>query len=292
MARVLITGAGGFLGRALCPALARSHTVWGVLRPPGSAALDVRPVVADLSPGWTDGLDGPVDVVVWLAQSRAYRDFPAGARDMFEVNESAFFELLEWSRRSGVRRFIFASTGSVYRSSSLPLAESDPCDVTSMYAATKLNAEHLLCQYSPFFDCVIGRLFALYGPEQTGTLIAETIARVRDDIPVSLVGGIGPTLTPLYVADCARIISSLLEMERTDNPMILNLAGPETVTLVQIVRAVGSLLGKQPAIEEREGTPASLVADITKLRRLLPRLSFRSLADGLEETVVSGGLPR
>lgn len=227
-------------------------------------------------------------MVVWLAQSGAYRDFPAGARDMFEVNERAFFELLEWSRRSGVRRFIFASTGSVYRSSPLPLVESDPCDVTSMYAATKLNAEHLLRQYSPFFDCIIGRLFVLYGPLQAGTLIADTIARVRDAVPVPLIGGTGPMLTPLYVGDCVRIFSALVEMEPTDNPIIVNLAGPETVTLVQIVRAVGSLLGKEPAVEEREGTPASFVADITKLRRLLPQLSFRSLAEGLEETVVSG----
>ena len=292
MARVLITGASGSLGRALCPRLAQSHTVWGVLRAPRSASTGVRPVVTDLSPGWTDGLEGPVDVVVWLAQSRAYREFPAGARDMFEVNERAFFELLEWSRRSGVRRFLFASTGSVYRSSPLPLVESDPCEVASMYAATKLNAEHLLCQYSPFFDCIVGRLFALYGPEQAGTLIANTIGRVRAAIPVWLVGGTGPTMTPLYVGDCGLIISSLVEMERTDNPMIVNLAGPETVTLEQIVRAVGSLLGKEPVVEGREGTPASFVADITKLRRLLPRLSFRSLAEGLEETVLSEGLPR
>jgi hypothetical protein len=146
---VLITGSAGFIGRRVADrweqgSLGRVRFGWSARR-----GFDLS--VA----GWTRGLPGDgADVVVHLAQSRRYREFPEGADDMFRVNVAATSELLEWSRTHGVGRFLFASTGTIYAPGPGKLAESAECRPGSMYAATKLAAELLIQRYAGLFDVV------------------------------------------------------------------------------------------------------------------------------------------
>ena len=68
-------------------------------------------------------LPSHIDGVLHLAQSHAYRDFPAGAVDMFRVNVASTASLLEYARRAGASRFYLASTGSVYEPYTRGMAE-------------------------------------------------------------------------------------------------------------------------------------------------------------------------
>ncbi len=287
MTTILVTGAGGFVGRSLLRSPAWER-VRAVVRSPFPAPEAVEFVRADLSqPGWTAALDGPADVVVSLAQSGRFRDFPDGARDMFLVNEAAVFELLEWSRRNGVRRFVQASTGSVYAALDSPgdLAETHPCVPRSLYAASKLNAENLVRQYAQFFTCVIARLFTVYGPGQRGMLIANMIDRVVAGQPIRLDQGVGPTMTPIYGEDCAGALARLTETALPENTFVVNVAGPERLTLADVVARIAAGLGREAVLEKAAGVPEWLAADTRCLRAILPGLAFTPFDFGLDLTL-------
>ena len=287
--RVVVTGASGFLGRRVVQRLSDAQDVLAVRRRGGAAVAGVTLVRGDLGAGWTAALPERADVVVWLAQSRRYREFPDGAEDMFGVNVVALFEVLEWARRSGVRRFFYASTGSVYAPGAGPFAEDAPVAAATFYAATKLGGEQLARQYAGFFEVVIGRIFAMYGPGQADMAMARIIDAAAAGQPVRLRGGIGMELTPLYVDDAAGIVAGLIEVPLPENPLVVNLAGPDVTTLAAVAAEAAAASGSRVEPVTEPGEPARLTADTRRLRALLPTLAFHELAAGIAATVAARG---
>jgi nucleoside-diphosphate-sugar epimerase len=287
--RVVVIGAGGFIGARVVARLAGRHAVVGLVRRAPAEASLATFVTADLGPGWTSVLHEPADVVIWLAQSRRHREFPGGAADMFRVNETALFAALEWAREHGVRRFIYASTGSVYAPAEGPMTEACPVGATSFYAATKLNGETLAAQYGGLFDVVIGRVFGVYGPGQAGMAVARVIESAARGRPVPLTGGVGMEFSPLYVEDAAEIFARLASAPLPSSPLIVNVAGPDVTTLAAIAELAARAGGAQAQLGHEAGRPARIIADIRKLRAVLPDLTFHGLAEGVAATVAALG---
>jgi UDP-glucose 4-epimerase len=262
---ILITGSAGFIGRALTEKLLQSsgHTIYGIDRTPLKIDHErYKAVQVDVTkPGWTEHLNFPVDIVIHLAQSSRYREFPQGAPDMFRVTVQATFELLEWSRRKNIKKWLYSSTGNVYRPSSKLLNEEDHCDPVTMYAATKLCAEHLALQYRPFFLVHILRLFGVYGPGQTGMTIPNMIERVRTGEEIVLAQGMGLYFTPLYITDCVRMFEKLLFFE---NHLLCNLSGSERVHLGQVVNIAEASLKKRANVRLTEDPPVYLLETIER----------------------------
>jgi UDP-glucose 4-epimerase len=279
--RVLVTGAAGFVGRALCRRLLAEPglSVAAVVRDGrGGGEPRYTEVQADLAaPGWTRSLPEQVDVVVHLAQSRRYREFPAGAPDMVAVNVDAAFELVHWAASHAVRRFLLASTGNVYRPSQAPLDEEAPCEPTSLYAATKLSAEHLVRQYAGLIEVSVLRLFGVYGPGQRGMLVPAMIDRVRRGEEVVLAGGIGLYLTPLHVGDCVEMLLCAARAGSQGHG-VYNLCGGEGLSLREIVELIGAAVGCEPRVRATDGVPQSLIGNGARFERVFgyrPRVSFR-----------------
>jgi nucleoside-diphosphate-sugar epimerase len=276
--QIIITGASGFIGRSLVQRLSTD---------PGS---EVIPVDLDTNfnlalPGWTDRLPETADSIVHLAQSLQYRNFPGGAKDMFAVNTASTQELADWAIQHGIKKFIFTSTGNVYRPSRRLLREEDECQPTGMYAATKYSAELLLRAYAGLLEVVILRPFGVYGPGQQGMLIAEMIRRVNTGEVIQLAQNIGISLTPIYIDDAVAAITRLVEEDSIPSPSILNLAGSEILTLRAIVDRIAAISGKQPNIQVLDHEPGWLTGDNTRLKAFLAQ--FTPFDDGLQKLMTS-----
>lgn len=292
--KLLITGATGLIGRHLVEALGERHTVHALHRPdmpPGQA--DVHWTAADLADrAFVDGLppDG-VDSVIHLAQSRRFRDFPEGARDVFAVNVDSTSALLDWSVRTGVRQFILASSGGIYGHGRDPFTEEHPIGSSAElghYLASKHSAELLGESYASHITVVIVRFFFVYGPgQQTGMLIPRLVQSVAEGRSILLRGANGLCINPVHVADAAAAIRRALNLEQSHK---INVGGPEILSLREIAESIGVRLGRSPRYTvESDALPRDLIADIGKMKRLLasPRVRF---ADGCEDVIRDLGL--
>lgn len=274
---IVITGADGFIGRHLVARL-RTGELNNVVEITLGAGFDLS------RPGWTGRIQCEcADVVVHLAQSLRYREFPGGSWDMFMVNVAATAELLEWARAHSVKRFLLASSGSVYAPACSLLDEEAPCRPGSMYAATKLSAEYIAMQYGRLFQVLIVRPFTVYGPGQRGMLIADMIVRVREGRDIELARGVGVYLTPLFVGDCVGALECLIDASLEDRAAVLNLAGSEILSLGEIVEEISRQTGRAAAIRRTDAQPVYLCGDNRRLRQYWSR--FTPFSEGLRLTL-------
>jgi nucleoside-diphosphate-sugar epimerase len=269
---VLLTGASGFLGTHVATSLvSAAHEVVVASRHPSSGADGREWLQLDLArPLAGQDLPAAVDAVVHLAQSARYRDFPAGARDVFEVNVRSTFELLEYAREAGASTFVLTSTGGLYDSS--PAMESDPIrprtaeDALAHYVNTKHAAEVLAASYTGILTPIVLRPFFIYGPGQREMLVSNLARRVLDGGPVVIDGAPGLTSNPVFVEDAARAVTACLDQTE---PGTFNVAGAESVTLEELARLIADAADADVEVTARPGASRSLVADITRMRETL-----------------------
>ena len=285
---VLITGANGFIGGYLVDKLATQNrfSLYMLSREPFfTTHQSCNPLTADITEkNWVDVIPTSVDIVIHLAQSKQYRTFPDGAEDMVRVNINSTLDLLEWSRRNKVQQFVFASTGNVYKQKRDLMKETDICWPESMYAATKMSAEFLVQQYGQFFRTTIVRLFSVYGPWQKDMIIPTMIKRIKTGEEITLPGGSGPHLTPIYVSDCVNIVEKLFFQSSGRNE-IFNIAGNETVHLRNIVDLISRFVKRDPILRITEDTPDYLQGSSEKICDMVNYQPEIDLAEGIKRTV-------
>jgi UDP-glucose 4-epimerase len=285
--RIIVTGAGGLVGSHLLPLLGDAAQVVAIGRTaPTGGGANVVPLAADLSrPLEPSALPDRADAVIYLAQSSRHRDFPDAADDIFQVNAGQLAGMLRYAHRAGARRFVYASTGSVYGAGPGPLAEDSPVpppDPLGFYAATKLCGELLAAGYSGLMNVVILRFFFVYGRGQKRhMLIPRLVDAVRTGAPVALQGEDGIRINPVHAADAAAAVRASLRLEGTHR---INVAGPETLSLREVAGTIGDLVGRPPDFVPADGEPRDLVADTRLMARLLgaPARRFR---DGVADLI-------
>lgn len=180
--RALVTGAAGFIGRALCQQLLKQgwqvvaldallspsahEGVWALQDLAAQSALQFKQVSL-LEPDVLSHC-GPVDCIFHLAGLPGVRPSWEQAADYWRHNLTATQRLLEWALQTGAPPLIFTSSSSVYGSQAGPTPETAPLNPGSWYAESKVAAEQLLAtatQQTPL-KVVILRLFSVYGPGQ------------------------------------------------------------------------------------------------------------------------------
>jgi UDP-glucose 4-epimerase len=284
---ILITGANGFLGRHLVPALASRHRVFSVVRTAvDSNNLADNQIFADLSdPNFIEKLPDEIDCVIHLAQSLKYREFPQGVEDMNSINIDATSALLEWSRKTGVKHFIFTSTANVYGASTSKLSESQVACPNSYYGASKLAAELLINQYQQFFKIDVLRCFTIYGPGQKGMLISNIIDRVLSGQPITLAKGFGIHLSLVYVEDVVEILQKLIAIPTKFKNRTMNVCGDELTHLCEIVKIIEKLTGKTANIQITQDKAAHFTGNNACLKEYLEGYRFIDIQSGLERVI-------
>jgi len=268
--RIFITGASGLLGQRLAGSLSESHRVFASVHPDrvGRLPAALSSVPLDLSAPDLRGMPESVDMVIYLAQSPRFREFPGGAADMLNVNVSTPLRLADWALRAGAKQFIYASTGGVYGYDPAPFDESHPISQATppnFYIDSKRAAELLLRNFAPLFErLLILRPFFIYGPQQhPSMLIPRLIRNVAGRQPILLNGASGIEINPIYVDDAAAAICHLMDGNGFET---YNLAGKETRSIRAIAEQIGALLGIEPVFEHQPAS-SNLIGDISKLER-------------------------
>lgn len=199
---ILVTGSAGFIGSQVTEALLRrGDTVIGLdnfnsYYPPERKRANVAEI---LGPAATQNqfslIEGdirdvallerlfaqhPFDAVVHLAAMAGVRASIADPHLYFDVNLTGTLNLLESSRRNDLGNFVFASTSSVYGSTTMiPFAETDPCDrPVAPYAASKRAAELLgyTAHHLHGQNFTALRFFTVYGPRNRPDMMAYKVA--------------------------------------------------------------------------------------------------------------------
>lgn len=284
--RILLTGASGFVGKAVLPLLA-GHEIFTL----GRAAPD-QPVAGHVSCDLSDGKDiadlsragrlpERIDAVVHLAVSRLHRTFPATAMDMFHVNVAAAAYLFDYAVSAGAQHIVLGSTGSVYDGlTETPLSETARLAPKRYFPASKAAAEWLAAEYGSLFPVAIVRFFSPYGPGQTDRLIPGLIDRVQRGVPVTLpLEGDGMKLAAIFRTDAAEIIRRAVE-ERWSG--IVNAAAPESHTMKSAAETIARLAGKTALFERTAAAPAyALIPDLANLQSRMPGYAFTSFESGM-----------
>lgn len=272
--KILITGTTGFVGGRLLRRLEREHEIWTLgRRAPAPAGRNAQALIQDFATSdWTVALPPSIDAVIHLAQSAAFRDFPASAAEIYAVSAGTTMRLLDWAYRAGARHFILGSTGGLYGASDAPVSESSPiADQRSQlgfYFAAKRASELLAKQYAGQFSVATLRFFFVYGSGQGREMLMPRLAaNIGSGQPVMLQGDDGISINPIHVDDAVIAIERCLSLPES---RVLNIAGPEVVTLRAIAETIGDYLGRAPVFTvDKLNVPNHLFADIARMTRVL-----------------------
>jgi nucleoside-diphosphate-sugar epimerase len=228
-----------------------------------------------------------IDAVFHLAQSAHFRDFPGGTRDTFQVNTSSTLDLLEYCRIANGKQFFLASTGGVYGGQPGPIPEAGqliPPSEISFYFASKLASEMLSSTYRQVFDVTVLRFFFMFGTRQRHDMFLPRIVnRVLNEEAIGICPDGGIRLNPILVDDVATILSSVLGRQ---TPHVMNVGGPDIVSIRQIAEQVGRFLSKQP-VWEIGSKSSDIIADISTMQEFAGDVQLTPFTNGLEILVNS-----
>jgi nucleoside-diphosphate-sugar epimerase len=268
--RALVTGVAGFIGSNLADDLLRGgHEVVGVdslvpyyplaqkegnleaLRSVGGDAFRFEPL--DLASDRLDPVLDEVDVVFHLAGQPGVRlSWSEGFARYERSNITATQRLLEAVRGRSLRRFVFASSSSIYGNATrYPTAEDDLPHPHSPYGVTKLAAEHLCGLYAEVHEVPVVslRYFTVYGPGQRPDMLMHRLFEdALDHRPVPIFGAGDQAREFTFVSD---VVAANLCAVEADVPAgsVVNVAGGSTTTVAAVIEMVGDLLGVEVPVE-------------------------------------------
>jgi len=284
---ILIVGANGLLGRNLTGKLSGVHKVFAAVGKSNDIqpAKNINILQIDLANLDENSLPKEIDVIYYLAQSNRFREFPDGVVDMLDINVYAPVKLANWAQKDGVKKFIYTSSGGVYKNPTEPVHEFldiNANEKNGFYLDSKLSAEILLRNFSKLFETfVIVRPFFMYGPGQNRSmLIPRLIDNVAQGNEITLAGEEGIKINPIYIEDAAVAMEKLLKL---DGELTFNIGGSEVVSLRELAETIGSVVSKKPLFNITSNIQSDLIADISMMKAQLIGPSTM-LVEGLEKT--------
>jgi UDP-glucose 4-epimerase len=283
MKNILLTGLSGLLGCNVSKRLrSKNFCVHGITRNPSfkstKSTKKMKIHYVDFSSNWSEEiLPKKIDVIIHLAQTKNFRDFPNSAIDIFKVNIESTARLLAYAKQAGVKKFIYVSSGGVYGTSVKPFKESNPIVAAGeldYYLGSKVCSEILAQRYSSIFQVIVLRPFFIYGPGQDRNML---IPRLMNSVSacklITLQGMNGIRINPIHVEDAGAAVVATLKLDESG---IFNIAGPNIFSIRTICESMGKYLGKKPNFKIFPEQTKDLIGDIScmKQKLILPKINL------------------
>src|SRR5881396_1836267 len=305
---ILVTGGAGFIGSHLVEKLlAAGHEVvilddFNDFYDPQIKHTNIAGFAKNVTVCHVDLRDGAavrnlfhrenVDAIAHLAARAGVRPSIQHPQLYYDTNVSGTLHLLEAARVTGVERFIFASSSSVYGASkTAPFSEEQHLIQTlSPYGATKVAGEFLCSTYSHLYNLRVLalRYFTVYGPRQRPDLaIHQFTRRIYAGQPIDQFGDGSTRRDYTYIDDVIQGTMVALQYEGSLFD-IFNFGESDTIQLKDLIAAIEKALGKKAKINQLPEQPGDMprtYADISKARKLLGYNPTTKLSEGLPKFV-------
>jgi UDP-glucuronate 4-epimerase len=308
-AKILVTGAAGFIGSHLCEKLTEQGALvtgldnFDSFYSRKTKEANIAELLLDNNFKLIEGdirdascvesaLDeNKIDMILHLAAKTGVRPSIKDPVDYQDVNINGTVVMLEAAKKLGIKNFIFASSSSVYgNNKKVPFSEADNVDFPiSPYAATKKAGELICHTYSHLYDidmtCL--RFFTVYGPRQRPDLAIHKFARLieaGEPIPVFGDGSMRRDFT--YIDDIIDGVVSATKHCRGYE--IYNLGESRPIRLDELIREIEEALGKKATINRLPMQPGDVnqtYADVSKAQRELGYEPKTELGIGLTKFV-------
>jgi UDP-glucose 4-epimerase len=305
LAKYLVTGAAGFIGRSIAAALlARGETVRGVDnlvtgRRQNLVGLEAMEFIeGDLAdPAVCKQSCAGMEIVFHEA---ALASVPRSVADPVATNVScvdATLNLLVAARDAGVRRVVYAGSSAAYGDSpTLPKYEEMVPNPISPYAVAKLAGEHYLRSFYRVYglETVVLRYFNVFGPHQDPTshysgVLAIFCRKMLNGEPVTIFGDGEQSRDFTYIENVVNgnLLAASAPAEKVAGAM-MNLATGSRCSLNETFKILRGIIGYkgEPIYQEtRTGDIRESLADISRARKLLGYAPTVDFGEGLRRTV-------
>jgi NAD dependent epimerase/dehydratase len=314
-AKVLVTGADGFIGSHLVEALMaegasvraftyyNSFNSWGWLDSfPKEALSQIEIFPGDIrDPNGVRKAVESVDVIFHLAALIAI-PFSYHSPDSYvDTNIKGTLNILQAARDMGTERILVTSTSEVYGTAKyVPIDEKHPFQGQSPYSATKIGADRIAESFYRSFGLpvTIVRPFNTYGPRQSARAVIPTIITQllsgRDKIKL---GSLAPTRDLVFVKDTAQGFVQIAASEKTIGEEI-NIATQKEISIGDLARELIALIRPSATIETDEDRLRPSKSEVERLlgsnEKITALTDWRSRYDlkkGLSETIAWFSLP-
>ena len=300
----LVTGGSGFVGSHMCDALVKAgvRTIsiddYIAGKSENLAHLQEYDNFSEVSCDITNmdalsSLIEDIDVIFHQAASKKTVCLRDPRRDL-QVNGGGTFNLLELARDRGVKKFVHASTGSVYGEAIYsPQDENHPVAPTSYYGVSKLAGESYVNAFNKLYDLdtTILRYFHVYGPRQEdgefGGVVAIFMRKILEGLPLLIFGDGTQERSFTNVSD---VVSANLRSAYTPEASgkIYNCASGISVTVKELAEQVAAIAGVVDVkIEYGDWTPGDIRKfdiDNSKICAELGMEFEKDFTQGLEKT--------
>ena len=307
MSHYLVTGAAGFIGaRTSTMLIEQGHTVVGIdnlndAYDPRMKEYRLKKLQAlegfsfhkhDISEKSAIDLfkNEKLDGVINLAARAGVRYSVENPWAFLESNVTGALNMLEVCRQFGCKKFILASTSSIYgENPEYPTPETaSSSEPMQPYAASKKGAEALAHSYHHLYDIdvTVVRYFTVYGPAGRPDLaIFRFVKWIMEGEPIRIYGDGTQSRGFTYVDDIARGTIAALKPLGYE---IINLGGHEVVSINGLVELIEELTGKKANVQYGPPNLADMFmnqANVTKAREMLGWNPQVNLSDGISNLI-------
>jgi NAD dependent epimerase/dehydratase len=307
MEKVLITGAGGFIGSHLTELLVKegydvrafirynSKNNWGWLENP-EIKDEVEIITGDIRD--YDSVYNSVkgtDVVFHLAALIGIPYSYISPKAYIETNITGTYNILQSCRELNIQQLLTTSTSETYGTAQyIPIDEKHPMVGQSPYSASKIAADQIAVSYYRSFELPVKivRPFNTYGPRQSARAIIPTvITQLLNGNEQIKLGNLAPTRDLTFVKDTCK---GFLEIFKSDKLFgeITNIGMSSEISIVDLVNKIASLVGKQVEIITEEERVRPDKSEVERLycsnKKLIENTNWKSdydLDKGLSETI-------